>query len=222
MSPCTSAQYRRSILTAVATLASTEARTSEEHEVSTVVETIIKTATAPASSSVAEPAATSVAAAEAKDKVETKHVVIIIAAIGVFALFLFMMAIVVPRLKRCYKRRKANNEVIELCQNYVSSQRNWDEENRNKDDHPTFAGPPVPATDTVAQRGPYDYPMRYATDPAAGFPAELHHQGSQHGSGGFQEPRAYHETPIPASSHDEYSRHRCLAACACYGLANLS
>ncbi|KAG7120333.1 Mating factor M secretion protein mam1 like [Verticillium longisporum] len=180
-------------------------RTSDEHEVSTVVETIIKTATAPASRSVAAPAATSAAAAEAKDKVETKHVVIIIAAVGVFALFLFMMAIVVPRLKRCYKRRKANNEVIELCQNYVSSQRNWNEENRNKDVQPPFAGTPVSAMDTVAQRGPYDYPIRYATDPAAGFLAELHHQGSQHGSGGIQEPRAYHETPIPASSHDEYS-----------------
>ncbi|KAM0643175.1 hypothetical protein ACHAQF_002834 [Verticillium nonalfalfae] len=184
---------------------STGARTSEEHEVSTVVETIIKTATAPASRSIAEPAATSAAAAEAKDKVETKHVVIIIAAVGVFAIFLFMMAIVVPRLKRCYKRRKANNEVIELCQNYVSSQRNWNEENRNKDEQLPFTGTPVPAMDTVTQRGPYDYPMRYAADPTAGFPAELHHQGSQHGSGGIQEARAYHETPIPASSHDEYS-----------------
>ncbi|KAM0282797.1 hypothetical protein ACHAQH_002801 [Verticillium albo-atrum] len=173
---------------------------SNDHMVSTVVETIVKTATASAT----EPETTSEVAIESGDKIETKHVVIIAVTVGICALILFAMAFIVPRLKECYKKRKAKSEVIELCQNYINNQQGCAEDNRNKDTQTPFTGTPVPSMDTVAQYGPYQYPQQQSINQMTGSVAELHHQGSQHGSTGIQQPqaRAYHEAPISVTSHD--------------------
>ncbi|KAM0335558.1 hypothetical protein ACHAQA_000606 [Verticillium albo-atrum] len=181
--------------------ASTTATTSKEHEVSTLVETIVKTATAhvPPASSATE----SGAASSTDGEVNVSPGIIIAVAVGI-GVIVIIISTLIPRVRRCYQRKREKDHVIELCRNYINNQQDWSEEHRTKDIGIPLSGTPVQEMDAhemdpASQVGPQQCPQQYPANPAAGYVAGLHHQGSQYSLTGTQQPRAYHETVISVS-----------------------